>query len=74
MVGAKGTPSVIVTLFPTLTRSLIRAASQFAIRMQPWLPARPIVSGLFVPWMPIPGLFKPIQRMPTGLLGPGGML
>jgi hypothetical protein len=34
---------------PTVTRSLIFAASQFAIRMQPWLAARPIVSGLFVP-------------------------
>ena len=39
----------IETTFPTLTSSFTRAASQFAVRMQPWLAARPIVSGLFVP-------------------------
>src|SRR5205085_11206415 len=39
----------IETGFPTLTSSFTRAASQFAVRMQPWLAARPIVSGLFVP-------------------------
>jgi hypothetical protein len=39
----------IETGLPTLTSSFKRAASQFAVRMQPWLAARPIVSGLFVP-------------------------
>ncbi len=39
----------IMTVSPTLTRSFTRAASQLARRMQPWLAARPIVSGLFVP-------------------------
>ncbi len=39
----------IETGLPTLTMSFTRAASQFAVRMQPWLAARPIVSGLFVP-------------------------
>src|SRR5437667_182435 len=38
----------MMTVLPTLTRSLTRAASQFASRMQPWLAARPIVSGFFV--------------------------
>ena len=30
------------------------------------------VSGSLEPWMPIPGLFNPIQRTPTRLFGPGG--
>jgi hypothetical protein len=42
--------------------------------MQPELRARPMVSGSEVPWRPMPGLLRPHQKMPTGLLGPGGML
>src|ERR1700736_4949162 len=64
----------IMTVLPTLTRSLSRMTSQLATRMQPWLAARPIGCGLFVPWMPMPGLFKLIQTTPTRLFGPGGRL
>ena len=64
----------ISTAFPTLTSSLILAASQFAVLMHPWLAARPIVSGLLVPWTPTCGLFNPIHSTPTGLFGPGGRL
>ena len=60
------------TVTPLVMSLLRRTASQLAVRMQPWLWARPIVCGLFVPWMPMPGLFKPIQRTPTGLFGPIG--
>jgi len=31
-----------------------------------------MVSGLLVPWSPIPDLSRPAQMIPTGLLGPGG--
>src|SRR3954462_15174383 len=42
-------PQNTTPVFPTLIRSFTRAASQLARRMQPWLAARPIVSGLLVP-------------------------
>lgn len=42
----RGAPNQkIDTVLPTVTSSFTRAASQFAVRIQPWLAARPIVSG-----------------------------
>ena len=52
----------------------MREMSQFAVRMQPWLAKVPMLCGLFVPWMPTPGLFSPIHATPTGFRGPGGRL
>ena len=49
-------------------------ASQLARRMQPAERARPMVSGSEVPWRPMPERLVPFQMMPTGLLGPAGML
>ena len=31
-----------------------------------------MLAGLGVPWMPTPGAERPIQRVPSGLPGPGG--
>src|SRR6266581_9125808 len=49
-----------------------RTISQLARRIQPWLADRPIESGSFVPWIPIPFLLSAIHITPTGLFGPGG--
>src|SRR2546430_1050971 len=43
------------------------------IRMQPCEAEYPIDAGFGVPWMPTPGADRPIQRVPSGLLGPGGI-
>ena len=40
--------------------------------MQPCEAAVPMLDGAGVPCMPMPGLFRPIQRVPSGLPGPGG--
>ena len=50
------------------------AIAAFEIRMHPWLTSEPSAAGSFVPWIPMPGLFRPIQRTPTRLFGPGGRL
>ena len=39
----------ITTVIPFVTIFESRITSQFAVRMQPWLWARPMVCGLFVP-------------------------
>ena len=31
-----------------------------------------MLPGFGVPWMPTPGAERPIQRVPSGLPGPGG--
>jgi hypothetical protein len=43
------------------------------MRMQPCEAAVPIDPELYVPWIPTPPMFRPIQRVPSGLPGPGGM-
>ncbi len=63
----------MVTGSPVVTMVENFNASQFASRMQPWLAARPMVSGLLVPWMPIPILSSPHQRdCPKVALHPRG--
>ena len=39
----------IITVIPLVIILLSRIASQFAVRMHPWLAARPMVCGTFVP-------------------------
>src|SRR3954452_25495375 len=43
------------------------------IRMHPCDAEYPIEPGSGVPWMPTPGAERPIQRVPSGLPGPGGI-
>ena len=40
--------------------------------MQPCEALYPIDVGSSVPWMPTPGAFSPIHRVPSGFDGPGG--
>src|SRR5436190_1428839 len=42
------------------------------IRMHPCESEYPIEPSSGVPWMPTPGALSPIQRVPSGLPGPGG--
>ena len=49
------------------------SASGMYMRMQPCETEYPIEAGFGVPWMPTPGDESPIQRVPSGLLGPGGI-
>src|SRR5256885_12103523 len=53
---------------------LVISYAVFCLKKKQQLSHQTMFSGLFVPWMPIPGLIKPIQTMPTPLLGPGGRL
>ena len=50
------------------------AAFQLASLKHPCDSARPICSGLGVPWIPYPGSDRPSQTAPTGLFGPGGSM
>src|SRR5262249_6791733 len=43
------------------------------IRMQPCEAEYPIEAASGVPWMPTYGAERPIQRVPSGLPGPGGI-
>src|SRR5918995_7161179 len=58
---------------PTLTRSNSHSASGICIRMQPCETEYPSEAASGVPWMPTPGDEMPIQRVPSGLPGPGGI-
>src|SRR5207253_8415927 len=49
------------------------SASLTCMRMQPCETEYPIEASLFVPWMPTPGAERPIQRVPSGLFGTGGI-
>src|SRR4051794_28191150 len=60
------------TVVPTSTWSKSHSASGTCIRMQPCDALYPIEPGSSVPWMPTPGASRPIQRVPSGLPGPGG--
>src|SRR3954452_15416355 len=50
-----------------------RSTSGIDMRMQPCDTLYPIDAGSFVPWIPTPAQPSPIQRVPSGLSGPGGM-
>ena len=56
--------------FPTSVDKV--AASQFESRMQPWLPARPMVSGTGLPWMPMAGAAQSCPEDADGVVGAGG--
>ena len=43
------------------------------MRMQPCETEYPIEPSCGVPWMPTPGALSPVQRVPSGLPGPGGI-
>src|SRR6478736_10526671 len=57
---------------PICTRVNSHSADGICIRMQPCDSEWPIDHGSLVPWMPTPGTLRPIQRVPSGLPGPGG--
>src|ERR671934_2003668 len=64
---------MITTGVPISTCSKSHTASGMCIRMQPCDAEYPIDASLGVPWMPTPGADRPIHRVPSGLLGPGGI-
>src|SRR5580765_2211273 len=64
---------MIQTRVPTLTKRNSDSASRFFIRMQPWEIEYPTDAGFGVPWMPTSGTERPIQRVPSGFSGPGGI-
>src|ERR1041385_3904725 len=49
------------------------SASGTCMRMQPCEAEYPIDASSGVPWMPTPAASRPIQRVPSGLPGPGGI-
>src|SRR5215510_8383379 len=57
---------------PIRTWLYSHSADGTCIRMQPCDSEWPIDHGSSVPWMPTPGALSPIQRVPSGLPGPGG--
>src|SRR5436190_12946947 len=57
---------------PTCTWLKSHSASEMSMRMQPCDAEYPIEAESGVPWMPTPGALRPIQRVPSGLPGPGG--
>src|SRR4029077_15333728 len=57
---------------PILTLLYSHSAEGTCIRMQPCDSEWPIDHGSSVPWMPTPAALNPIQRVPSGLFGPGG--
>src|SRR5829696_5882110 len=61
------------TVVPTVTRLKSHSASEMAIRMHPWESEYPRDAASGVPWMPTAGAERPIQRVPSGLPGPGGI-
>ena len=60
------------TVVPTRTLVNSHSESTTCIRMQPCEAFQPIEPGSSVPWIPTPGAERPIQRVPSGLFGPGG--
>jgi len=61
------------TCVPTSTWSNSHSASGLRMRMQPWEAEYPIDAASGVPWMPTFGAESPIQRVPSGFPGPGGI-
>src|SRR2546423_14836911 len=57
---------------PIRTRVNSHSADDTCIRMQPCDSECPIDHGSSVPWMATPDALSPIQRVPSGLPGPGG--
>src|SRR6202008_165336 len=58
---------------PTCTWLKSHSADGMNMRMQPCGAEYPSEAGSGVPWMPTPGADRPIQRVPSGLPGPGGI-
>src|SRR5436189_3621078 len=50
-----------------------QSASGMYMRMQPCEAEYPTDAASGVPWIPTPGADVPIQRVPSGLPGPGGI-
>ena len=57
---------------PSFTRWNSHSASGMRMRMQPCEAEYPIEAASGVPWIPTYGTDRPIQRVPSGLPGPGG--
>ena len=60
------------TVVPTSTVLKSHSTSGMYMRMQPWETEYPMEAGLECR-MPTPGDDRPIQRVPSGLFGPGGI-
>src|SRR5437667_11764056 len=63
----------MTTVVPRPTCWKSHSASGMCMRMQPCDSEYPIDASFGVPWMPTPAAFSPIQRVPSGLPGPGGI-
>src|SRR5581483_7027952 len=64
--------ATMYTGVPTFTWLKSHSACGMCMRMQPCEREYPIEPSSGVPWMPTPGELRPIQRVPSGLPGPGG--
>src|SRR6476659_4760470 len=58
---------------PIFTCWKSHSASGMRMRMQPCDAEYPMDAASGVPWMPTYGADSPIQRVPSGLPGPGGI-
>src|SRR3954454_16562599 len=64
---------MITTGVPHSALSNSHSASGTCMRMQPCEAEYPIEASSGVPWMPTYGAVSPIQRVPSGFPGPGGI-
>ena len=62
----------MITGVPIFTCSKSHSADGIAMRMHPWDAEYPREAASGVPWIPTEGELMPIQRVPSGLPGPGG--
>ena len=63
----------MTTGVPSCTWWKSHSASGMCMRMHPCEAEYPIDASSGVPWIPTPGADKPIQRVPSGFPGPGGI-
>src|SRR5215211_7615964 len=63
----------MMTGVPTRTCVNRNSASGIRMRMQPCEAEYPIDAASGVPWIPTAAAERPIQRVPSGLPGPGGI-
>src|SRR5918992_3061147 len=61
------------TVVPRRTRSKSHSASWRYMRTQPCEAKPPMEAELYVPWIPTAPTDRPIQRVPSGFPGPGGI-
>ena len=69
--GAARSTEMMNTGVPIFTRWNSHSASGMRMRMHPCEAEYPIEAASGVPWIPTYGTERPIQRVPSGLPGPG---